>query len=449
MPQSSNSLANDLTQRPLADLAQLMDQGRLTATALTQACLDRIAQEDAALHAFIEIYAEEALQTAGALDAERAAGKVRGPLHGIPIAIKDLADIAGKVTTFGSQVYGTAPATKTAPFVQNLIDAGMIIMGKVHMVEFALGSWGANQSLGTPINPHDRETQRVAGGSSSGSAVAVASGMVPCAIGSDTGGSIRIPSALCGIVGLKTSGNVVNRDGVAPLSQTLDTIGPMANTVDDTRLILQALTGAEYTPAPTELNQIRAGVLGACQLEPLDPEIEDAFIEVLSILQSEGVTTQTLTLPLPPPEYQHLNGAIMNYEGYHNVKHLVDDYTKPMDPFVRTRMLNGRTISQAVYFDAITERKTAVESFQNQIADLDVIILPTTAIPATPVSEVDESFMPMSRFTRWGSYLDLCGVSLPMGKTHNGLPMGLQILSRSGNERDLLNFAAAVEKLLA
>ncbi len=437
-----------LSQLLLSTLCARMNDGSLTSVDLTQFCLDRIAADNPRLHAFIEVFAEEALTAATRLDAERAAGAVRGPLHGIPVAIKDLADVAGSITTFGSRAYGSTPAKTNATCVQRLVDAGMVVLGKLHMVEFALGSWGTNAAMGTPINPHDTETQRVAGGSSSGSGVAVASGMVPCALGSDTGGSIRIPSALCGIVGLKTTSGLIDKTGVAPLSQTLDTIGPMTNTVDDARLLLEALTGTAHANAPTNLAATSAGIVDPGLLEPLDPEIEDAFIEALTKLRNAGMGTESLTLPLPPSDYQHLNGTIMNYEGFANVGHLVTNFTHPMDPFVRMRMLSGSKVTRQEYAEALGHRKIAIQDFRQRIAHLDVILLPTTAIPASPLRDVDETHMPMSRFTRWANYLDLCGISIPMGQTHNGLPIGLQILGAGGSEAKILNFASAIECLL-
>jgi len=432
----------------IAETARRMTAGETTAEAVTASSLARIAALDPALHAFVEVYAEEAMAAAKALDAERASGRVRGPLHGIPIAIKDLADISGKVTTFGSRVFSTAPAAATAPFVQRLIDAGMVVVGKLQMVEFALGSWGSNHVRGTPRNPSDAAVHRAPGGSSSGSGVAVAAGMVQVAIGSDTGGSIRIPSSLNGIVGLKTTIGLVPTARVAPLSPSFDTIGPMTRCVDDARLVFEALAAQPCPAAGKGVAGRSVGVVAAEQLAPVDAEVAAGIAAAAARIAAGGARLAPFTLPMDLPEYQRRNGEIMSFEGYASVGDLAEDRTLPIDPFVRERILAGRGTTRAVYDRAQADRAAAKQAFAAATAGLDFLILPSTPIPAPPLSEVDEAVMPMSRFTRLANYLDLCAVSLPAGRTKAGLPFGLQIVARGGAEADLLDFAAGVEALL-
>jgi aspartyl-tRNA(Asn)/glutamyl-tRNA(Gln) amidotransferase subunit A len=214
---------------------------RLTSVALVSASLAKIEATNGKLHAFVTVFSDSAMERAAALDAETAAGSSRGPLHGLPVAIKDLADIRDRVTGFGSRCYSDTPARSTAPFIKALEDAGAIIIGQTHMVEFAFGSWGTNYAMGTPVNPAG-PGHLAPGGSSSGSAVAVASGMVPLAIGSDTGGSVRIPAGLCGVAGMKPSHGLTSLEGVAPLSADLDTIGPLAKDVAGLKFLLDAIT---------------------------------------------------------------------------------------------------------------------------------------------------------------------------------------------------------------
>jgi aspartyl-tRNA(Asn)/glutamyl-tRNA(Gln) amidotransferase subunit A len=219
---------HDLTALSVEELATLLAERRISSVELTDACLDRIARHNDALHAFIAVYAEEARAAAKAADLARGAGYALGPLHGIPFGLKDLVDIEGKVTTGGSKVWAKRVSPTTGSLVRRLVASGMIVAGKTHTVEFAFGAWGTNQHMGTPRNPWDMRQHRTPGGSSSGSGVAVSSRMVPWAIGTDTGGSVRIPSAMCGLTGLKTTVGQIPTDGILPLSETLDTVGPLA-----------------------------------------------------------------------------------------------------------------------------------------------------------------------------------------------------------------------------
>ncbi|MEO6566335.1 MAG: amidase, partial [Casimicrobiaceae bacterium] len=209
---------HDLPFQSLAHLSGMLARGELSSRALVDACLANITASDAQLHAFVEVYGDDARALADAADRTRAAGFARGPLFGLPIALKDLLEIDGRQTKAGSKSWLGRKSNHTATVVTRLLDAGMIPLGKTHMVEFAFGGWGRNEPMGAPWNPWDLDTHRVAGGSSSGSAVAVAAGMVPAAIGSDTGGSIRIPAALCGLVGLKPTFGLISLHGAVPLS---------------------------------------------------------------------------------------------------------------------------------------------------------------------------------------------------------------------------------------
>ena len=234
-------MTHDLAARSLGELSLLLSRREASSREIVDACLARIASLDAKLHAFVEVYADDARRLADAADLERASGVVRGPLHGLPIALKDLLEMEGRQTTAGSYSWRGRISTFTATCVAHLLRTGMIPIGKTHLVEFAFGGWGRNEAMGAPWNPWDLATHRVAGGSSSGSAVSVAAGLVPAAIGSDTGGSVRIPAALCGITGLKTTFGLVSLHGAVPLSTLLDTIGPLAHDVEDCALLTAAM----------------------------------------------------------------------------------------------------------------------------------------------------------------------------------------------------------------
>src|SRR5215468_5443360 len=235
----------------LTELARGLAERRISSREIVAEYLERIAALDSKLHSFIEVFADDALAAADNADRERAAGRAHGALHGLPIAIKDLVHIHGRTTTAGSKSRPYGVARETATAAERLIAVGMIPLGKTHLVEFAFGGWGRNAPLGAPWNPWDANVHRVAGGSSSGSAVAVAAGLAPAAIGSDTGGSIRIPAALCGLTGLKPTYGLVSLHGAVALSRTLDSIGPLARTVEDAALLVGAMAGADVRDPAT------------------------------------------------------------------------------------------------------------------------------------------------------------------------------------------------------
>src|SRR5450755_1775117 len=245
------AMPDDLPWTSLSVLSQRLAAGETSSREIVKACLARIDALDARLHAYVEVYRDEAIAGAEAADLQRKAGLARGPLHGLPIALKDLLHIKGRATTAGSKSWRGRVATETATAVERLLAAGMIPLGKTHMVEFAFGGWGRNQPMGAPWNPWDTRAHRVAGGSSSGSAVAVSAGLAPAAIGSDTGGSIRIPAALCGLTGLKPTHGLISLAGVVPLALTLDSLGPLTQTVEDAALLTAAMAGHDPNDAAT------------------------------------------------------------------------------------------------------------------------------------------------------------------------------------------------------
>lgn len=424
----------DIIALPFAEIARRMAAGDLTSEALVAECLARIATQDGKLQAFVAVYPEAAIAAARRLDRERADGRVRGPLHGIPIAVKDLADMAGEITGFGSRAYATTSATATAPFLRRLENAGMVLIGKTHMVEFAFGSWGTNAALGAPRNPCMNGAHYVAGGSSSGSAVAVAAGMVPAAIGSDTGGSVRIPAALCGTIGLKTSRGLVSTEAVAPLSPTFDTIGPLTHHIDDAGLIFAAM---REPSAPATVPAISSGIVRTPlrgELDPLAPRVAAAFLASIATLSDIGLSARVLSLPRSFGDYQADTGAIMAKEAYRTLRHLVDDPSAPLDPAVRSRVQQGAGIDDATYDALLNTRRDALANIGDVLDEGDVILLPTTPFPACPVSDVDETLFPMSRLTRLANYLDLCAISIPVAVTAEGLPIAMQICARHGRE---------------
>ena len=257
MTRRGNAGMTDLTNLTVKESSDLLKEKKLSAVDLTKAHLDRIALLDPKLHAYLDVFADDALMAAQGADLAIRSGHAVGPLHGVPFALKDIVHVKGRVTTGGSKARGREKAGVTAELARRLFSAGMILLGKAHTVEFAFGAWGTNQHMGAPRNPWDMTTHRNSGGSSSGSAVAVASRMAPWAIGTDTGGSIRIPAAFCGITGLKATFGRVPKSGCVPLGFSLDNIGPMARSARDCAVMLNALAGYDASDAcaaqePTE-----------------------------------------------------------------------------------------------------------------------------------------------------------------------------------------------------
>ena len=432
----------------LGELAQGCARGDLSSRTLVRNSLDAIEAQNGKLHAFVEIFAQAAMRRAEALDRHAAVSGAVGPLHGVPIAVKDLADLDGRVPGFGSKCYAAAIPTRTAPAIQRLIDAGAVVVGMTHMVEFALGGWGTNLAMGTPWNPIDPHVHRAPGGSSSGSAVAVAAGLVPAAIGSDTGGSIRIPASLCGIVGFKPTFGHIPLDGIAALGPTFDTLGPIARNVADARLLYSVMTHLPVAASQSR-SRLRVGTPEPDQLEPCDPDIRANYRRSLDRIRAMGHSLVPMAFPEALTAYQALCGNIVAYEAYRQHRAVVENPATPLDPHVRQRVLAGRDIDAAQYAALQAHRRASVAEFKTAFAKFDAIALPGTPLPAIPAAEIDETAIPMSRYTRAANLLELCAISLPNGSTAAGLPTGLQLAMIGNGDAALLDFADSIAATVA
>jgi aspartyl-tRNA(Asn)/glutamyl-tRNA(Gln) amidotransferase subunit A len=438
--------SNDLLDWGTEDLSDGIRDGRLTSVALVSASLTKIEATNDKLHAFVTVFSDSAMERAAALDTEIASGSSRGPLHGLPVAVKDLADIRDRVTGFGSRCYSDKPAQATAPFIKALEDAGAVIIGQTHMVEFAFGSWGTNYSMGTPVNPAG-PGHLAPGGSSSGSAVAVASGMVPLAIGSDTGGSVRIPAGLCGVAGMKPSHGLTTLEGVAVLSAGLDTIGPLAKDVAGLKILLHAITTERKVPAApaSQRRPRRLFRLAVGDLEPVHADILDHYDTYFAEISATFGEAQTLILPLPLAVYQSRCGDLMAHDSYAMLYPLIDNPETALDPCVRRRIAVGQDISDSEQQQKWRARQQDIAEFLTRFGPDDLLILPTTPEPTRPVADIDETQLPMSRFTRLANYLDLTATSLPLWHV-NGLPVGAQFVMRKGNDDRLLALLSDVAR---
>lgn len=456
-------IASDLGYLPLTELSRRLGRGEISSRDIVTTCLSRIAALDDRLHAFIDVYRDSALACARAADLERQSGIARGPLHGLPIALKDLLHVEGRVTTAGSKTWQGRLATETATAVERLVSAGMIPLGKTHMVEFAFGGWGRNEPMGAPWNPWDTRTHRVAGGSSSGSAVAVAAGLAPAAIGSDTGGSIRIPSALCGLTGLKPTYGTISLAGVVPLATTLDSLGPLSRTVEDAALLTAAMAGPDPRDAATlavpkldfdavladapDARGLRITALPAEQL-PADTmaDVARAQQQAIAVLREVGALVDELPVPIDFEDLMARNGRIIATEAWALHRAYIEDPKLPIDPWVRKRTIGGKGISAADYLDELARRKRAAAAFAEWMRGRDALLTPTLPITAAPVAEVDEVSTPLATFTRVANYLGICALSLPAGLSTDGLPVSVQLLGAPFAEPTLVRAGRAFQQ---
>jgi aspartyl-tRNA(Asn)/glutamyl-tRNA(Gln) amidotransferase subunit A len=404
--------------------------------------------------ACLTVYAQAARAAADAADARAQNGVSLGPLDGTIVSIKDLFDVAGERTRAGSKILAeeAPPAAADAPVVRRLRAAGAVIVAKTNMTEFALGAIGANPHFGTPANPRDRA--RVPGGSSSGAAVTAGDGMAEIAIGSDTGGSVRVPAALCGIVGFKPSRQRVPTAGAFPLSTTLDSIGPLARSVADCIRADAVMAGEDFAPVePVPLAGLRLGIAQGFPLDNLDDTVGAAFAAAIGRLDQAGarITRETIAL-FDDMRQVNAYGGIVQPEACAIHRDRLTRRAADIDPNVRVRIERGCAVSAADYITMLYARDRLVRAMDARLAGLDALIMPTAGIVAPTIAEVadPEIFAARNsmllRNTSIGNFFDLCGVSLPLPAP---LPVGLMLLARNGHDHALLRVAAAVETLFA
>ncbi len=405
--------------------------------------------------ACLTVYAEAASAAADAADARARGGISLGPLDGAVVSIKDLFDVKGEPTRAGSTVLADAkPAIADAQVVRRLRQAGAVIVAKTNMTEFAFSGVGLNPHYGTPGNPADRA--RIPGGSSSGAAVAAADGLCEIAIGSDTGGSTRIPAALCGIVGYKPSRQRIPTEGAFPLSFTLDSIGPLARTVAECAAADAVMAGEDFEDVErAPLAGLRFGVAQGLPLEDMDETVSRRFSEALARLAKAGVRLSDETFPsFEEMLAANAKGGFAPAEAYSIHRDLLTARGDQYDPNVRARIERGAKVSAADYVEMMRMRARLIRSMDARLSGLDALVLPTTPIVAPLMGEVAtrETFsaknMLLLRNTSIGNFFDLCGISLPLPRD-GGLPVGLMLMARNGQDRRLFRIAAALEALLA
>jgi aspartyl-tRNA(Asn)/glutamyl-tRNA(Gln) amidotransferase subunit A len=449
----------------LTAVAEAIADKRVSSREVTQSCLDRIAKWNPKLNAFMAIEADDALKAADAADAALAKGGPKGSLHGVPLAHKDMYYDKGKVVTCGSKIRKDFVAPTTSTALQRLKDAGTVRLGSLQMVEFAYGPTGHNPHYGAVRNPWN--TDHITGGSSSGSGSAVAARLTFAALGSDTGGSIRMPAHFCGVTGLKTTVGLISRAGAMPLSWTLDTVGPLAQTVEDCALLTGLMAGADaedptasdlpvpnYMAAAREpIKGLKIGVPTAFYVDDLDAEVARALDETLATLKKEGAEIVKVELP----DQRQLSAAcqfVLATEAASLHKRWLIERPQDYGAQVLMRLQNGFAIPAVSYLEAIRWRGPALAACLAAVEGTDAVIAPVAPMPAATIAESDVGNSPeaeaviqrITRFTRPINYLGLPSLSIPAGFTKSGLPVGMQIIGRSFDEAMLIRIGAAFQR---
>lgn len=443
----------------LNEIARQLATGALSARALVDAALDRIADPiGEGSRAFITVNAASARAQADEIDRARAAGQSLPAFAGIPLALKDLFDVAGEVTSAGSRVLkDQPPALRDAPVVARLRAAGFIFIGRNNMTEFAYSGLGLNPHYGTPLSPYERTTRRIAGGSTSGGAVAVADGMAVASLGTDTGGSCRIPAAFCGIVGFKPTAHRVPRDGVVPLSHSLDSVGPLANSVACCATLDAVLRGV--TPRPISaaaISDIRLLLPTTLVLDDMDEHVAKTFELAIDTLGRAGAKIERRALPeLLNIRDTYARGGIPAAEAYAWHRPLLEQYRDRYDPRVANRILKGGDLSDQDVRELYEARTALMAAVERSTSDVDAIILPTTPIIPPPLAafELNADYVRLNalvlRNPCLANFLDRCSVSLPIAPAgDSAAPVGLMLFGRRDGDERLFTIAQAIESLV-
>jgi len=462
-------------RRTLAQLANDLAALRVSSTELVTDCLARISSATGeGSRTFLKVYGEQALATAEFYDRMRQQGARLGRYAGIPVSVKDLFDIAGDTTLAGSAVLrGSAAASQDATAVARLKAAGFIVIGRTNMTEFAFSGLGINPHYGTPLNPWDRAARRIPGGSSSGAAVSIADAMAFGALGTDTGGSCRIPAALCGIVGFKPTASRVPLTGTYPLSVSLDSIGPLANSVSCCAVLEAILAGQPPVeslpqtpsgpgglseprePAGLAAKDLRLAVLTNYVMEDLDEAVATSFQRSLRALADAGARLTEVTLPeLSELPELNRNGGLSAAEAYaHHRAQLAKDGSR-YDPRVSMRILRGRNQDAADYIELCNLRKDFAERVAQRIRKFDAILMPTTPVTAPALSDLtaDEDYVRINALVLRNpsivNFIDGCAISIPCQEPGTA-PVGLSLFGLRNTDRQLLSAAAVVEAIVA
>jgi aspartyl-tRNA(Asn)/glutamyl-tRNA(Gln) amidotransferase subunit A len=450
----------NISEHSITELSGAFRSGELSPTDAVEAALTNIDKHESKLGAFEIVLADQAREAADAATRSIASSHRIGPFHGIPFALKDLVDVKGLVTTGGTDVMSDNVATASATIAKRLISAGGILIGKTKTVEVAYGAWGTNQVRGTPWNPWDADVHRMPGGSSSGSGVALAGRMATCAVGTDTGGSVRIPAAACGLTGLKVTEGRLPLEGIVPLSHTLDTPGPMARSVADAIIMFEVLDGRH--PADTEADMettsglfaaaaagvagLTLGALTDAEREGIDADILENYDAALERLRKLGAMIIPFELPVPIEDMKRDVGVLISADGYYHHGEMYETPSNRVDNDVKPRILYGKEVTSKRYIQALQRRQMhkqqTLAHMKNRIA---AIVTPTLPTAPPPIAEVDQANTP-AVLTRAVNYLGFCAMAQPMGLNSAGLPTSFQTIAPGNQEAMAIRIAAALER---
>ena len=457
----------ELTGLSLAEARRVVAEHKLSPVELTEAYLERIERLEPRTNAFITVMGDEARDAARAGEQEIASGNHRGPLHGLPLAIKDLFDVAGVRMTAGSRILSDNMAAEDSEAASRLKAAGGVILGKLNLHEFAFGATGVNPHFGPACNPWDNG--RITGGSSSGSGAAVAAGECLAALGTDTGGSIRIPASLCGIVGLKPTYGRVSKRGVLPLSWALDHVGPMTRTVEDAAILLGVLAGNDPRDPSSadeavpdylrslngEITGLRIGIPRRFFFQSIEPEVEAAVMAAIKLLGEMGAVVSEIDLPLID-EIPGAVNAVMLPEALALHQRWMQERPDDYGDDVRYRLELGATYLAVHYVQAQRLRDNAIRAWRDQVfSQIDLIAMPTTPITAPRIEEASGSgrsgvslqvTFSLIRLTNPLNFLGVPAISVPCGFTGDGMPIGLQLAGRWWDDATVLRAAHAYEQ---
>jgi aspartyl-tRNA(Asn)/glutamyl-tRNA(Gln) amidotransferase subunit A len=444
--------------KSLPELAEDLKLNRTSARDLLEQCFEKIADTAGeGSRAFLSVDHNKARAQADAMDLLRKTGSEPSPFAGIPISVKDLYDVKGEVTGAGSKILGSnVPAGQDAPTIARLRQAGFVFIGRNNMVEFAYAGIGMNSHFGTPKSPYDRESGRIPGGSTSGGAVAVADGMAIAALGSDTGGSCRIPAAFCGITGYKPTAFRVPTTGLTPLSFSLDSAGPLANSVDCCAILDALMAGEDVCEnSPVDAKHIRLAIPETMVMDGLDEVVSAAFDRAVATLTNAGVEIVKILFS-ELAEIQHINrlGGFAASESYAWHKNFLENRMDEYDPRVGSRIIKGANQSAVDYIELCQERQRVIEMAVKTTNPFDAVIMPTVAIIPPTIEYVDKdeiyflTNMMTLRNTSVGNFLDRCSISLPCHKQGEP-PVGFMLTGRHGDDRHLFRISKTVEQVLS
>ena len=444
--------------RTLIELAAALDAGRLTSRALVEECLARIADPGGeGARTFITVQADAARAQADTVDVLRRHGRAAGPYAGIPVSLKDLLNVAGEVSTAGSVVLaGEPPAAAHAPVVARMLAAGFVPVGRTNMTEFAFSGLGINPHYGTPASPWDRATRRIPGGSSSGAAVSISDGMAFAALGTDTGGSCRVPAALCGVVGYKPTARRVPITGVIPLSFSLDSVGPLANSVACCAIVDAVLAGEAVVPLrPRPLAGVRLAMPDRIVTDGMDGPTAAAFDRALALLTAAGASVERVHFAaLDRIGAATARASLAACEAYAWHRPILAGRADRYDPRVRGRIEGGAAASAADYLDSLAARQAIGAEMAIATAPYDAVVMPTVPTIPAPIADLvaDEAAYLrvnalMLRNTAIGNFLDRCAISIPCHRLGEP-PAGLMLMGQPMGDRALFDLAAGIEAVI-